>query len=98
MLVSPCDALDGVNVHAALVGKGGRADKGLAGHEVHVGKLIDVAAQLGEPAGGVGQQAVVVGLEQQVGGDGDQIDVATALADAVDRALNVADAGVDGGQ
>ena len=37
-------------------------------------------------------------LEGQIGDDGDQIGVAAALAEAVDRALHLHGPGVDGGQ
>ena len=49
VLVAGGELADGVRVHAALVGEGAGADERLAGAEVHVGDLVDVARQFGEP-------------------------------------------------
>ena len=48
---------DGVDVHAALVGEGALADERLAGAEVHVGRLVDEARQLGQLLDAAGRRA-----------------------------------------
>src|SRR5207302_1724124 len=78
-----------VGVHAALVGEGALADERLVRAEVHVRHLVDVARQLRQAADAAGHEHVVAALQRQVGDDADQIDVAAALADAVDRALHL---------
>ena len=90
---------DAADVHAALVREGALADERLVRAEVHVQDLVDEPRQLREvldPAGD--QQLVALLLQRQVGDHGDQIDVAAALAKAVDRALDLHGPGVDGGQ
>ena len=78
-----------VNVHAALVGEGARADIRLAGHEIHVGGFVDVAAGFGQMLQRAGSQAIQAVLELEIGDQRDEIHVAAAFADAVDRALRV---------
>ena len=48
VLVGAGVLLHRVDVHAALVGEGAAADVGLAGHEVQVGRFVDVPADVGE--------------------------------------------------
>ena len=89
VLVAGRDLGDGVGVHAALVGEGAGADERLAGAEVHVGHLVDVARHLRQPLQAAGLQHLVAALQGQVGDDADEVDVAAALADAVDRPLHL---------
>ena len=51
--------------------------------------LVDVARHLRQPGQAAGLQHVVAALERQVGDDADQVGVAAAFADAVDRALHL---------
>ena len=48
---------DAVDVHPPLVGEGAGADERLAGPEVHVGRLVDVARDLGQVGELAGQRA-----------------------------------------
>ena len=68
MLVAGRDLADAVDVHAPLVGEGARADERLARAEVHVGRLVDVARDLGQvrelPRR---EHLVALVLERQVG-------------------------------
>ena len=67
--------------------------------KLHVGRLVDEARQLGEVLERrAAEHLVALLLEGQVGDHGDQVGVAAALAEAVDRALHLHGAGVDGGQ
>ena len=88
-----------MHVHAALVGERTWADERLVDAEVHVGDFVDVARQLGEMLGALAaEHFIAFFLERQVGDDRDQVGIAAAFAEAVDRALHVDGAGVDGGQ
>ena len=90
---------DAVDVHPPLVGEGAGADERLAGPEVHVGRLVDVARDLGQVGEPAGQEHLVARvLEGQVGDDAAEVDVAAPLADAVDRPLDLAGPLPDGGQ
>ena len=99
VLVRLLDARGGGAVDAALVGEGAGADVRLVRVGRDVGDLGHEARQLRQVrqvvAAGHGLEAE---LERQVGPDGDEVGVAAALAVAVDRALDVAGAGLDGGE
>ena len=87
-------------VDAALVGEGGPADVRLVVVGAEVGDLGDGAREIGErgqvaAAGGVSTRSV---LSARLARMRDQVRVAAALAVAVDRALDVADAGLDRGE
>jgi len=43
VLVAGRDLADAVDVHPAFMGEGAGADEGLAGAEIHVGRLIDLS-------------------------------------------------------
>ena len=99
VFVAVGDPGDGVNVHAAFVGEGALADERLVGAVVHVRQIVDIARQLGEPLRAAGGRALRSPFfDGQIGADGNQIGVAAAFADAVDRALHLHRAGIDGGQ
>ncbi len=91
-------AADGVDVHAALVGEGRRADERLVLAEVEVGHLVDEPADLRQVLQRALTETTVAVLEDQVGDDARQVGVAAPLADAVDRALDVAGARLHGRQ
>ena len=98
MLVAGGVAGDAVGVHAAFVGEGALADERLAGAKVHVGHLVDEARQLGQATQAAGQQHFVAAFQSEVGDDADEIDVAAALADAVDGPLHLGRPLGDGGE
>src|SRR5262249_39986261 len=74
-------------VHAALVRERAGADERLAGPEVHVRRLVDVARHFGQMLETLRAQNLTAALQREVGDYADQIDVAAALADAVYRPL-----------
>jgi len=82
-------------VHAALVRERGVADVGLVVRAVSVDALPDDAADLGEAAEATLRQALDAELELAVGDDLRQVGVAAALADAVDRAVDLDATGLD---
>ena len=84
------DVLDhGVDVRAALVGKGALPDKGLVAVRVLVGQFADVAAEFQQLAQVFVARALEAHLELEVRYDANQVGVATALTVAVDGALHL---------
>ena len=99
VLVAGRVSSDGADMHPPLVREGAFAHERLMGWKVHVHHLVDVARQLGQVPHAVGQQQVVtVLLDRQVGKDADQVGIAAALSETVDRALHLGGAGVDRGE
>ncbi len=99
VLVAAGVLADAVDVHPPLVGEGAGADEGLAGPEVHVGRLVDEPRHLGQPGEAAGLEEVVpFVLEGQVGDDAAQVDVPAALADPVDGPLDLGRPLADRGQ
>ena len=92
MLVAGGVAGDAVGVHASFVGEGARADERLSGAKIHVSRFINVSRHLGQPGQASGPQHFVPVFQGQIGDDANQIDVAAALADAVDRSLHLGSA------
>ena len=90
--------LDGGGVQPGLVRERRRADVRLARGRREVGDLGDRVRDPGGVLEQPGREHLPVQLELEVGDDGDQVGVAGALAVAVDRALDVRRACVDGGQ
>ena len=72
------------------------AHVGLVGVGSDVEDLVDEVGGLGEPRELLVARAPVAHLQLQVGDDRDQVGVAGALAEAVDRALHLARADLDG--
>ena len=72
------------------------ADVRLARGRRHVGDLRDGVGDPGRVAEPAGGEHLPTELDLEVGDDGEQVGVAGALAVAVDRALHVGGAGVDG--
>ena len=92
MLVGAAGPGRGGAVDAALVGERRPADVRLVVVRGDVDDLGHVAGHLGQLAQAARRDRLVLRLELQVGQDADQVGVAAALAVAVDRALDVADA------
>ncbi len=86
------------DVQAALVGEGGAADVRRVRRDRHVADVGDEVGGLGEPLELRRVERRQTHLELKGGDDGDEVGVAAALAVAVDRALHLARAGVDGDQ
>jgi len=83
-------------VNPAFVRERAAADVGLVVAQRQVANLVDVAAdfrQAGQATSAV--ETIEAELELQIGDDGEQIDVAAAFSETVDRALDVARAGFD---
>jgi hypothetical protein len=99
VLVAALDLGHGGSVDAALVGEGGPTDVRLPVVRGEVGDLGDGSRELGElveaPAACGDEREI--GLEGEVCEDADHVRVAAALAVAVDRGLDMADPGLDGG-
>ncbi len=94
MLVGSLVPLHRAHVNAALVRESGRSHEGLA-HRTHgVQPLPHDTAQLGQTRQMALRQAGEPELQLQVGDDRRQIDVATALSQAVDRSLHLDAAGL----
>ena len=88
-----------MDVHAALVGEGTRADERLAGAIAHVRRFVDEPRELGEVRPAVAaEHRVARKLQGQVRHHRDQIGIAAAFADAIDRALHLHRTGGDGGE
>ena len=80
-----------MHVHAPFVRESAGADERLIGTEPQIGRLVDEARQVGQVLNArVGQHFVARLLDRQVGDHRDQVGVAAALADAVDRCLALA--------
>ena len=88
---------DGAGVQPGLVGERRRADVRRLRVDGPVEQLGDVVADRREPLDAAVGQARVAQLELQVGDDRRQVGVAGALAEPVERALDVAGAGEHGG-
>ena len=89
---------DAGDVVAGLVGEGALADEGGLGVRHEVGELVDVVGDLGEARELVVLDDVDAHLELEVGGDGEEVGVAAALAVAVYATLHLPDARLDGGE
>ena len=95
------DVLEGLRVgahagrvQARLVREGVLADVRLRGVGRAVEQLVDEVRRLGQPREALGREHLAAHLQLQVGDDRDQVGVAGALADAVDRALHLRRAGI----
>ena len=90
VLVAAGVLADAVDVHPPLVGERAGADERLAGPEVHVRRLVDVTRDLRQVRELLGRKDVVaLVLQGEVGDHAAEVDVAAALADAVDRPLHL---------
>ena len=88
-----------MDVHAALVGEGARADERLAGAIAHVRRFVDKPRELsGVRPAVAAEHRVARKLQGQVRHHRDQISIATAFANPVDRALHLHRTGGDGGE
>ncbi len=85
-------------MHAALVRKRALADVGLVLLGRQVGELIDEVRELGQPAQVFGADRMAAELQLEPGDDRNQIGVAAALAEPVDRTLHLCRAVLDGRQ
>jgi hypothetical protein len=83
-------------MQAALVREGTFADPGLTLEGLDVRKLVDRARNARELLQLVRRDAVVAKLELKIRDDRTEIGVAAALTDAVDRALDLCCAGLNG--
>ncbi len=93
VLVGAGELLHGVDVHAALVGKGGGADEGCPRVVGNVGEFVDEEADFVELAE-IGNDRRVH-LELKIGDDGGEVAVADTLAVTIDGSLNLDSAGTD---
>ena len=82
-------ALDGAHMHAALVREGRGPHEWLPRRPQYAQLLPDLAGDAGEPGKGAFRQALVAHLELQIGEDGGQVNIAAALAYAVDGAVHL---------
>src|SRR5262245_279877 len=98
VLVAAGGAGDGVDVHAAFVGEGTLPDEGLIVAVVEVGGLVYEPRKLGQMCQRAAAEDLVALFDAEIGHDGDQISVAAAFTDAVDRSLDLDGAGIDGGE
>ncbi len=99
VFVTVGDPGDGVNVHAAFVRERALADERLIATVIHVGHVVDIARKFRQPlCTAIGQHLKARFFHGQVRANGNQIGIAAALADAVDRALHLHRAGIDGRQ
>ena len=97
LVAGPADLAERGRVQPALVGERRRTDVGVGGVGRQVHQLGHVPADRGEPLDAPLGQTGDAHLELQVGHHRHEVGVARALAVAVDRPLDVGDAGDDGG-
>ena len=97
MLVAARDALDGMDVDAALVRESRLAHPRLTGVVAQVGDLVHELGQLLELRQRLRRHADLAELELERGHDAGEVAVPGALAVAVDGALDVGRAGLQGG-
>ena len=97
LLVAAGVLVHGVDVDAALVGIGALADEGLAVVVGDVGRLGEEAREVHQPRHLVAADGGPPHLQLQHGDDGAQVDVAAALAVAVEGALHLRRPQLDGG-
>ena len=97
MLVGVHAALDAGDVQSGLVREGAVPDVGLARMRRDVRQLVDQHRDLAQRLELARRHALVAELELKVGDDRDQVGVAAALAEAVDRALDLHGAAAHGG-
>ncbi len=90
MFIAGGGPIDGMYVHASLVREGAGADKSLSVAVQHVGRLVDIPRKLGQVLEGVrGKHFVALFLKRQIGNHGDQVHVAAAFANSIDRSLDL---------
>ncbi len=99
VLVAFRDAINRMDVHAALVSERAATDVRLVVAKVHVRQLVDIARQFREVGNrSVNQAVVTFFLEHQVGDNAQQAGIAAAFSDAVDRALHLDGSLIEGSQ